>query len=152
MIYLVPGFYRVSSCPSTVPEGVSIVGFNRQTTTIVPECRALKDRVEIIGATNAVPIVIETASAHGLSSGHSVNITGVPGNSAANGDWQITVVDSTHFSLDASSGSGDYVATKTGMWGGRFFQFPPLAQRFLFRPICLLFAIWSMETECSFAT
>ncbi len=121
MIYLVPGSYRVSSCPTTVPEGVSIGGFNRQTTTIVPECRALKDRVEIIGATNAVPIVIETASAHGLSSGHSVNITGVPGNSAANGDWQITVVDSTHFSLDASSGSGDYVATKTGMWAGQIF-------------------------------
>lgn len=121
IIYLVPGFYLVSSCPSIVPAAVSIVGFNRQSTTLLPECRELKDRVVISAATNASPIAIETDVAHGFSSGDTINITGVPGNSAANGDWQITAIDSTHFSLDGSTGSGDYVDTKTGMWAGQIF-------------------------------
>lgn len=61
----------------------------------------------ITAATNAVPIVV-TSAAHGLTTGASVKITGVEGNTAANGTWTITVVDADTFSLDDSAGDGSY--------------------------------------------
>jgi hypothetical protein len=67
----------------------------------------------ITNATNASPIVITSAS-HGLSTGTRVTIGGVLGNSAANGDWQITVVDNNTFSLNGSTGNGAY--TSGGLW------------------------------------
>lgn len=67
----------------------------------------------ITGATNATPIVI-TSTAHGLSTGTRVTISGVFGNTAANGDWQITVVDANTFSLNTSVGNGAY--TSGGVW------------------------------------
>ena len=62
----------------------------------------------ISGATNANPIVIQTTTAHLFSTGNVVSISGVLGNLAANGEWSIVVVDSTHFQLVGSSGSGAY--------------------------------------------
>ena len=82
----------------------------------------------ITAATNASPIVITTGAPHGLpttlptsssASGtpvQTVNITGVTGNTAANGKWTITVIDSTHFSLNNSSGSGAYNNTLGTQW------------------------------------
>ena len=69
--------------------------------------------LSIIGATNAIPIVITTSAAHGYRSGNRVQIAGVVGNTAANGNWYITVVDSTHFSLDNSAGNGAYTVGGT---------------------------------------
>ena len=60
----------------------------------------------ISGATNATPIVIQTATAHNLQTGETVGINSVIGNTAANGSWVVTVVDSTHFSLNGSAGNG----------------------------------------------
>ena len=67
----------------------------------------------ITGATNATPIVI-TAAGHNLTSNTRVTVAGVLGNTAANGDWQITVVDSSTFSLNTSVGNGAY--TSGGTW------------------------------------
>ena len=67
----------------------------------------------ITGATNASPIVV-TSAAHGLVTGSQVTITGVTGNTAANGIWTVTVVDANRFSLNASTGSGSY--SGGGMW------------------------------------
>lgn len=64
----------------------------------------------ISGATNAIPIVITTGSAHGYSTGDFVYISGVAGNTAANGLWSITVLTSTTFSLTGSTGSGTYTS------------------------------------------
>jgi hypothetical protein len=61
----------------------------------------------ITGATNAIPIVISTFSGHGYSTGDVVYINGVAGNTAANGFFKCTVIDSTSFSLDDSSGNGN---------------------------------------------
>lgn len=55
--------------------------------------------IAIAGMTNASPIVVETAVAHGLSTGMQVVITNVAATTAANGIHWITVIDSTHFSL-----------------------------------------------------
>src|SRR5947209_5343555 len=61
------------------------------------------------GATNASPIVI-TNTAHGYFTGQQVTISGVLGNTAANGTWTITVTDANHFSLNGSIGTGAYTS------------------------------------------
>ena len=61
----------------------------------------------ITDASNAVPIVV-TSAAHGLTTGATVKITGVEGNTAANGTWTITVTDTDRFSLDSSAGNASY--------------------------------------------
>ncbi|EMI18271.1 BNR repeat-containing protein, partial [Rhodopirellula maiorica SM1] len=66
----------------------------------------------ITGATNATPIVITSAN-HGLVSGSYVVIDGVAGNTAANGFYRVTRLTDNTFSLDNSSGNGDYVSGGT---------------------------------------
>jgi hypothetical protein len=61
----------------------------------------------LTNATNANPIVI-TSTAHGLTSGMRVTIGNVQGNTAANGNYTITVIDANRFSLNSSSGNGAY--------------------------------------------
>jgi hypothetical protein len=68
----------------------------------------------ITGATNATPIAL-TVTAHGLTSGSSVTVTGVGGNTAANGGWAIVVIDANHFSLNHSVGSGAYTSGGTAV-------------------------------------
>jgi hypothetical protein len=63
----------------------------------------------ITGATNASPISI-TDPAHGYSTGQTVQIAGVGGNTAANGTWVITVVDANTFTLNGSIGNGAYTS------------------------------------------
>lgn len=67
----------------------------------------------ITNATNASPIVV-TSSGHGLTTGARVTITGVGGNTAANGTFVVTVLDGNTFSLDGSTGNGAY--TSGGTW------------------------------------
>lgn len=67
----------------------------------------------VTDATNATPIVVTSAS-HGLTSGMRVTISGVAGNEAANGDFTITVISSSTFSLNGSTGDGSY--TSGGVW------------------------------------
>ena len=118
-IVLVAGYYRVDACPAQVPSSVTIWGTNRDQVFLRFTCHAVLGRIALTNATNASPIEITTSTSHGYSTGESVNISGVPGNNAANGDWQVTVVDSTRFTLDGSSGNGDFVNTGTGYWAGR---------------------------------
>lgn len=67
----------------------------------------------VTGATNASPIVI-TSAGHGLQTGARVTITGVGGNTAANGTFNVTRVDANTFSLDGSTGNGNF--TTGGTW------------------------------------
>jgi hypothetical protein len=66
----------------------------------------------ITGATNANPISI-TAPNHGLVSTQSVTITGVLGNTAANGTFTITKIDANTFTIPVT-GNGAY--TSGGVW------------------------------------
>jgi hypothetical protein len=68
--------------------------------------------------TNATPIVV-TTGVHGLATGASVTITGVGGNTAANGSWSITVLSTTTFSLNGSVGNGTYTSGGTIQTGNR---------------------------------
>ncbi|MDE3018811.1 MAG: hypothetical protein KGI53_07320 [Nitrospirota bacterium] len=60
----------------------------------------------VTDATNRSPIVITSSSS--LNSGAKVTISGVQGNTAANGTWTVTNIDATHFSLQSSTGNGNY--------------------------------------------
>ena len=62
----------------------------------------------ITAASNAVPIEITTASAHKLTTGMRTHITGIQGNTAADGVWTVTVIDANKFSLNMSKGNGAY--------------------------------------------
>lgn len=66
----------------------------------------------ITGATNAFPIVLTTSVAHGLTTGETVNISGVTGNTAANGTWVVTVLSSTTFSIP-TVGNAAYISGGT---------------------------------------
>ena len=67
----------------------------------------------VTGATNAAPIVI-TSTAHGLTTGQRVTISGVLGNTAANGTFTIIRIDANTFSLNGTTGNGAY--TSGGTW------------------------------------
>ena len=67
----------------------------------------------IDGATNATPIVISTTVSHLFATGDTVLIRSVAGNTAANGQWVITVLTATTFSLTGSVGSGAYTSGGT---------------------------------------
>lgn len=69
--------------------------------------------VAITGASNAAPIVI-TSAGHGLSTGDAISVSGVAGNTAANGVFTITKVDDNTFSLNGSTGNAAY--TSGGTW------------------------------------
>lgn len=73
----------------------------------------LKDHGAITNATNAGPISITSVS-HGLTSGTTVVVSGVLGNTGANGTFLINVVDADTFTLTGSTGTGAY--TSGGMW------------------------------------
>lgn len=68
----------------------------------------------ISGATNAAPIVLTTTAPHGLSTGQPVTIASVGGTTAANGNFLVTALTSTTFSLQGSTGNGVY--TSGGTW------------------------------------
>src|SRR5574344_2772738 len=61
----------------------------------------------VSNATNATPIVI-TAVAHPFITGDKVQISGVGGNTVANGVFTITKLGTDTFSLDGSVGNGTF--------------------------------------------
>lgn len=74
----------------------------------VPYIPTFQAPKKITDATNASPIVITTSAAHGYQTGDSVLIRYVEGNTAANGIFSITVLTTTTFSLNSSTGSGAF--------------------------------------------
>jgi hypothetical protein len=81
----------------------------------IPENSTRPLTLSVASATSATPIVLGTGSAHGRTTGDAVDVTGVQGNTAANGRWIVVVVDSTHVQLltlggSNSVGNGAYTA------------------------------------------
>lgn len=68
--------------------------------------------VNITGASNASPIVITTAG-HKWTTGQTVIIASVGGNTAANGTRVITKISATQFSLNGTTGNGAYTSGGT---------------------------------------
>lgn len=63
----------------------------------------------VTNATNATPIVVTTSTAHSLSAGDIVTISGVGGNTAANGTFKVASATATTFQL-TNSGTGADIA------------------------------------------
>ncbi len=73
-------------------------------------CVNIGSALTVSAAANATPIRITTTTVHGLSSGHAVFISGVVGNTAANGYFDVTVINTTQFDLRNSVGNGAWVS------------------------------------------
>jgi hypothetical protein len=69
--------------------------------------------IAVAGASDTTPITITTATPHGLQTGMQVSITGVGGNTAANGIFTIAVTGQTTFTLNGSSGNGNWTSGGT---------------------------------------
>jgi hypothetical protein len=66
----------------------------------------------IASSTNTNPIVIQTSTAHGLTTGDYADVKGHQTNTSANAVWPVTVIDSTHFSVpNAGIGVGGATGT-----------------------------------------
>lgn len=72
-----------------------------------------RDSGSITAASNDAPISI-TSALHGLTTGSYLTISGVLGNTGANGTFLITKVDDNSFTLDGSTGVAPY--TSGGEW------------------------------------
>ncbi|MBC8002637.1 MAG: hypothetical protein H7X97_08625 [Opitutaceae bacterium] len=98
------------------PEIISTLDYNAGSGVFgkvrFPSAPGICGRMRIIGATNAEPIVIELAEpATYLFTGDAVDVSGVTGNTAANGgSIVVTRVDSTHFELDGTTGNAAYIS------------------------------------------
>lgn len=74
----------------------------------------------ITNATNASPIVITVSNPHKFITGDTVLISGVGGNTNANGTRTITVINTTSFSLNGINGNATYTSggTVNGVYAG----------------------------------
>lgn len=66
--------------------------------------------ITVSGATNATPIVLTVPSGHGIAVDDYVFVTGVGGNTAANGTFRISVSGSTTVTLEDSAGNAAYTS------------------------------------------
>lgn len=80
---------------------------------------------QIASSTNATPIVITTAVAHGFTTGDIVSITGHVTNTAANGIWAITAASASVFSLTDPITGGNAVGNGVGGATGRAVNLGP---------------------------
>jgi hypothetical protein len=71
------------------------------------------NQMTLASASFATPITLGTAKPHGLATGTQVFITGVQGNTAANGIFTITVIDPSTFTLNGSAGNGTWTGGGT---------------------------------------
>lgn len=88
-------------------------GFLASTGTVISENLQKYKKIAITGATNATPIVIESAN-HGYSSDDNIYIAEIEGNTAANGAWTVTKNNDNYFSLNGSTGNGAYTTGGVG--------------------------------------
>ncbi|MCC7144254.1 MAG: hypothetical protein IT349_19335 [Candidatus Eisenbacteria bacterium] len=67
--------------------------------------------ITVTGSTNAKPIVVTIGAGHGLIDGDRIRITGITGNTNANGDWTLSGVSATTAQLVGSSGNDTHGGT-----------------------------------------
>lgn len=105
-------FHKISSNGGLIVSGGTGIGIpvaNTEETTTGGESQVPH---QILNATNTSPIVIHSLG-HGLINNQEVTITGIFGNTAANGTFVITVINSDNFSLNGSTGNGGYIGGGT---------------------------------------
>lgn len=109
------------TAPSVNGTGKVTAGAAAVSGTVSAEIATLKTAVlsgtapTITGATNATPIVV-TATAHGLQTGDRISISGITGNTNANGYFSVTRLTADTFSLQNYSTGADIAGN--GAYGG----------------------------------
>lgn len=79
-----------------------------------PGQESRKADVAISSSTNATPIVLTTAAAHGLLEGDRVLVVNHETNTAANGRWYVHYVDATHVALYSAWAAGAVATASVG--------------------------------------
>lgn len=69
-------------------------------------CGAAANGITLSNSTNASPIVVTLGAGHGLKSGDRIAISGITGNTNANGEWSLAAVGATTATLVGSAGNG----------------------------------------------
>ncbi len=96
---------QVHRAPTTIPVGGTIIQqdsvWNNNAPTSI---------ITITGATNATPIVLTVPTGHGIVAADEVEISGVLGNTAANGAFIVTSVTATTITLQGSAGNSAYTS------------------------------------------
>jgi hypothetical protein len=67
--------------------------------------------LSVSGATNATPIVVTLGAGHGLVNGDRIHVSGITGNTAANGEWTLNFTGANTAQLLGSKGNGTYGGT-----------------------------------------
>jgi hypothetical protein len=94
------------------PDQSSLALTSAQATAILQTVRDAVARlsgataIPVTGASNAKPITITTALPNTLQTGAQIGISGVQGNTSANGNFTITVLNPISFTLQDASGNG----------------------------------------------
>lgn len=109
--------YTALISTANLTSGTSTVTFDNGTDSIVLGCYVFDQNIGG-GVSNCADngaglIRVTTSSAHGLTTDDCINITGVTGTTEANGDWTVTVIDTTNIDLQGSSFSNAYVSGGT---------------------------------------
>jgi hypothetical protein len=77
----------------------------------------------VTGASNSSPITISTPSTAQLKNGMQVTISGVNGNTAANGTFTVANLGGSSFDLVGSSGNGSFTSSPNAAWNSFTPQF-----------------------------
>lgn len=67
--------------------------------------------IRCTGSTNATPIVLTLTAGHQQKNGDRVVVSGITGNTGANGEWTISAVTATTATLNGSVGNGTHGGT-----------------------------------------
>lgn len=120
-------FYSDGHVWAQTPSGSLVIGANTVTLSPVPSGVNGTDANHFVhitdasgpvshtvtGATNAAPIVLTLDAVSGLSVGNFVNVSGITGNTAANGPFTISAIVGSTVTLANSSGNAAYVSGGT---------------------------------------
>ena len=112
-----------------IPDPSAALTTVRGMATLKPVLLVAGPSANIAAATNAAPIVV-TAANHGFVTGNQITISGVLGNTAANGSWAVTVTDANTFSLNTSVGNGAYTASGLALKPADDNNYPPFDSEF----------------------
>lgn len=70
-----------------------------------------QEGIRCTGSTNATPIVLTLTAGHQQKNGNRVVVSGITGNTGANGEWTLSAVGATTATLDGSVGNGTHGGT-----------------------------------------
>lgn len=125
--------YLAVGTGSTAPTPANTtLGAQTAISSVITPTNPTVSTVNVSGATNATPIVITTASAHGLVDGQMVTVASVGGNTAANGTFfaKVTGYSTTTFGLYSDptllsqvAGNGAYTSGGTAKCAVNYIQF-----------------------------